>query len=129
MRHWFRVGIALVALFTVAHAQSQLPVGAPAEVGLSKDRLDRIRTAMEREIAANRLAGGVGLSPARQGSVPSRHPQGRQGIRQADAEGRNLSNLLDDQGRDRRGRHDACIKEGRFSLSDPVARYLPEWAT
>lgn len=38
-----------------------LPVATPAEVGLSADRLDRIRRALEAEIAAKRIPGAVAL--------------------------------------------------------------------
>ena len=68
MKSWLRIGIASVALFAVVNAQSQLPAAAPGEVGLSKERLDRIRPAMEREIAGSRLAGGIGLI-ARRGKI------------------------------------------------------------
>lgn len=70
MKKFLRLSVALVALLSVTHAQGLPQLVAPADVGLSKERLDRIRVAMEKEIAENRLAGGIGLI-AHRGSIPA----------------------------------------------------------
>jgi CubicO group peptidase (beta-lactamase class C family) len=129
MRHWLRVSLALVLLLAGARAQTQLPQAAPGEVGLSKDRLDRIRVAMEKQIAENRLAGGIGLI-ARRGKIAYFETYGM-----ADKEsGRPMQ-------KDAIFRIYSMTKavtgvavmmlyeDGRFSLSDPVSRYLPEFST
>jgi CubicO group peptidase (beta-lactamase class C family) len=67
MRQCVRLCVLLVALLATLQAQV-LPPGTPADVGLSKERLERIKATMDTEIAQSRLAGGVGLV-ARKGKV------------------------------------------------------------
>src|SRR5262245_34199608 len=57
----------VVALLVTLHGET-LPQGQPSEVGLSKDRLDRIGVVMDKEIKSGRLAGGIGLI-ARRGKI------------------------------------------------------------
>ena len=67
MKTWLRASIIVLAVVTATGAQ-MLPMIAPEQAGLSKPRLDRIRPAIEKEIAQNRLAGGIGLI-ARRGNI------------------------------------------------------------
>src|SRR6185503_3363728 len=89
---------------------------------------DRIRTAMEKSVAEKRLAGGVGLI-VRRGKIAYFETYGM-----ADREaGKPMS-------KDSIFRIFSMTKavtavavmslyeEGRFTLTDPVARYLPEFA-
>jgi CubicO group peptidase (beta-lactamase class C family) len=128
MKHCVRLCVALLALFSVTHAQV-LPQLAPGDVGLAKDRLDRIKVRMEKDIAENRLSGGIGLI-ARRGKIAYFETYGM-----ADKEaGRPMT-------KDAIFRIYSMTKavtgvavmvlyeEGRFSLTDPVSRYLPEFAT
>jgi CubicO group peptidase (beta-lactamase class C family) len=129
MKTFVRLCVALLALFSVVQAQQVLPQLAPAEVGFAKDRLDRIRVRMEKEIAENRLSGGIGLI-ARRGKIAYFETYGM-----ADKEaGKPMT-------RDAIFRIYSMTKavtgvavmilyeEGRFSLTDPVSRYLPEFTT
>jgi CubicO group peptidase (beta-lactamase class C family) len=127
MKTCIRLLVALL-LLTTAYAQGISPV-APAEVGLSKERLDRMKPAIEKMVSQNRLAGGIGLI-ARRGKIAYFDTYGM-----ADKEsGRPMQ-------KDAIFRIFSITKavtgvavmilyeEGRFALTDPVSRYLPEFTT
>jgi len=128
MRQGVRLCVVLVALLTTLYAQV-LPQVAPGDVGLSQERLQRLKAAMEAEVAQNRLAGGVGLI-ARKGKIAYLEAFGA-----SDKEARTPMR------KDTIFRIFSMTKavtavavmieyeEGRFSLADPVSRYLPEFAT
>jgi len=100
----------------------------PEQIGLSKTRLDRIKPWVERYIAENKLSGAVCLI-ARRGSVGYFETFG-----------------MADKEASKPMRKDAIFRiysmtkavtgvavmmlyeEGRFNLSDPVSKYLPEFA-
>jgi CubicO group peptidase (beta-lactamase class C family) len=128
MKQCVRIFAVLLALLATTNAQV-LPQLAPGEVGLSKERLDRIRTAMENTIARNRLAGGVGLI-ARRGKIAYFETYGmadKEGGKpmQKDAIFRIYSMTKAVTG----VAVMMLYEEGRFALTDPVSRYLPEFAT
>jgi CubicO group peptidase (beta-lactamase class C family) len=121
------VSVAILVLIAAAHAQV-LPQLAPGDIGLSKERLDRIRVAMEREIAQNRLAGGIGLI-ARHGKVgyfeiygsadkESGRPMQKDAIFRIYSMTKAVTGVA----------VMALYEDGRFALADPVSRYLPEFA-
>lgn len=105
-----------------------LKSGTPAEAGLSKERLDRIGAVMQQHVVANRIAGGVGLI-ARRGKIGYFESWG----------------MMDKEGKQPM-RKDAIFRiysmtkavtgvavmmlyeEGKFSINDPVSKYLPEFA-
>src|SRR5882672_8699743 len=59
MKTWL---LALSAFsILIAEAGAQSPTAAPAQVGLSAERLARIDAWAAKEVAQNRLAGGIGL--------------------------------------------------------------------
>lgn len=122
----FLLAAATMAAFALAQPPG-LSSASPASVGMSPGQLERIRPAMEQNIAANRMAGAVALV-ARRGKVVYSEVFG-----QADKESA------------RPMRKDSIFRiysmtkavtgvavmtlyeEGRFSLADPVSRYLPEF--
>jgi hypothetical protein len=64
-----RILFVFAALLPAAWLPAQvLPQVPPERVGISLDRLNRIRPAMERDIANGEMAGGVGLI-ARRGQI------------------------------------------------------------
>ncbi len=103
-----------------------LAVVKPEEVGLSKERLDRIGQAMQKHIAENYITGAIGLI-ARRGKIGYLESWGTM-----------------DKEANKPMRKDAIFRiysmtkaitgvstmilyeEGRFSLNDPVSKYLPE---
>src|SRR5262245_8367146 len=118
--------IALSIMVTTIGAQSTVP---PAQVGLSTERMARIGTWASKEIAQNRLAGGIGVI-TRRGKIAYFETYGM-----ADKEaGRPMT-------KDTIFRIFSMTKavtgvavmmlyeEGRFALTDPVSRYLPEFAS
>ena len=122
--------VVAAVLAVIATLPAQMPsLTAPAEVGLSKERLDRIGPIMDKAIKAGRLAGGVGLI-ARRGKVAYFETYGmadRENARpmQKDSIFRIFSMTKAVTG----VAVMTLSEEGRFALNDPVARYLPEFSS
>lgn len=105
-----------------------MPQVSPAQVGLSQERLNRIRPAMERDIAQGEMAGAIGLI-ARHGKIAYFETYGM-----ADREANKP------MAKDAIFRMYSMTKavvavsvmtlyeEGRFSLHDPISKFLPEFA-
>jgi CubicO group peptidase (beta-lactamase class C family) len=128
MKPFVRLCLASLILLTTIHAQV-LPTGAPAEAGLSKERLDRIKTVMEQSIAQNRLAGGVALV-ARKGKVAyfesfgmadkeAKRPMQKDAIFRIFSMTKAVTGVAVMM----------LYEEGKFALTQPIAIYLPEFAT
>ncbi len=116
----------LIALAPVVSGQG-LPKASPRSVGLSQERLDRITALMQKHVEDGLLAGAVALV-ARNGKVAYLKSVGMQ-----------------DQEKGVEMKPDAIFRiasmskpitsvavmmlyeEGRFRLSDPVSKYLPEF--
>jgi CubicO group peptidase (beta-lactamase class C family) len=96
-----------------------LPTAAPEQAGFSRDRLNRITTVMREHIEAGRLNGASGLI-ARSGNVVFRECWGDY---KPDTIVRMYSMTKAITG------VAAMIlyEEGKFSLTDPVSKYLPEF--
>lgn len=131
MKHSAGLVLAICAALAMATTQAQVPpqTTSPQNVGLSKERLGRIRTAMEKEIAQNRLAGGIGLV-ARHGMIAYFETYGmadKEASRpmQKDAIFRIFSMTKAVTG----VAVMILYEEGRFALTEPVSRYLPEFAS
>ncbi|HEV2689531.1 MAG TPA: serine hydrolase domain-containing protein, partial [Bryobacteraceae bacterium] len=97
-----------------------LPPGAPQQNGLSPDRLNRINTVMREHIDAGRLAGASGLI-ARNGKVVFRETWGEM---KNDSIVRMYSMTKAITGVAAM----MLYEEGHFSLSEPVSKYIPEFA-
>lgn len=119
--------VLLLAISLLASAiGAELPRAAPAEVGLSQERLDRITQALESSVAQGHIAGAIGVV-ARKGKIAY-----WQNVGMADREG------------DRAMADDAIFRifsmtkpivsvalmilyeEGKFSLKDEVKQHIPE---
>src|SRR5580658_2770615 len=98
---------------------ASLPTAAPETAGFSTDRLNRINAVMQDQISAGRLNGASGLI-ARNGKVIFRETWGTY---KPDTIVRMYSMTKAITG------VAAMIlyEEGKFSLSDPVSKYLPEF--
>jgi CubicO group peptidase (beta-lactamase class C family) len=99
---------------------SILPFVDPEEIGLSAARLGRIRTAMEKHISANRLAGGLGLI-ARRGRIGYFENYGEFPL---DSIARIYSMTKAVTGVAAL----MLFEEGAFALADPIAKFLPEFS-
>jgi CubicO group peptidase (beta-lactamase class C family) len=112
----------LIPLFGLAISimlAAELPTGAPEQAGFSRDRLNRIDTVMRDHISAGRLAGASGLI-ARNGKVVFRQTWGDY---KADTIVRMYSMTKAITGVAAM----MLYEEGKFSLSDPLSKYLPEF--
>src|SRR5262249_56823334 len=95
-----------------------LPSGAPEQNGLSAERLNRINGVMRDHVDAGRLAGASGMI-ARNGKVVFRETWGeikpdtivRSGSTTNAVTG--VAAMM-------------LYEEGRFSLNDPLSKYIPE---
>jgi CubicO group peptidase (beta-lactamase class C family) len=99
---------------------ASLPTGAPEQAGFSKDRLNRINSVMQEHVTAGRLAGASGLL-ARNGKVVFRETWGEV---KPDTIVRMFSMTKAVTGVAAM----MLYEEGKFSLTDPVSKYLPEFA-
>jgi CubicO group peptidase (beta-lactamase class C family) len=118
----------LIALAPVASGQG-LPKASPKSVGLSQERLDRIGSLMQKHVDDGLLAGAVALV-ARDGKVAYLKTVGMQdkekGVEmKPDAIFRiaSMSKPITSVA------VMMLYEEGRFRLSDPVSKYLPEFKT
>ncbi len=98
---------------------AELPSSSPAQAGFAPDRLQRIDAVMRGHIAAGRLAGASGLI-ARNGKVVFRQTWGEY---KYDTIVRMYSMTKAITGVAAM----ICYEEGKFSLTDPVSKYLPEF--
>jgi CubicO group peptidase (beta-lactamase class C family) len=114
-----RTPLALVLTFSFVFAGS-LPTAAPEQNGLSADRLNRINIVMRDHVDSHRLAGASGLI-ARNGKVVFRETWGEM---KADTIVRMYSMTKAVTGVAAM----MLYEEGRFSLNDPVSKYMPEFA-
>src|SRR5438270_5208651 len=98
---------------------ASLPTAAPEQAGFSSDRLNRINTLMREHIASGRLNGASGLI-ARNGKVVFRETWGEY---KPDTIVRMYSMTKAFTG------VAAMIlyEEGKFSLTDPISKYMPEF--
>lgn len=118
----------LLTVATLPLAAQLLPTAPPEQVGLSKERIDRIKPVQEKYVADGQLAGGVMLI-ARKGKVAYFDTFGK----------------MDKDG-DKPMPKDAIFRlysmtkpivtaaaltlyeQGKYSMLDPVSKYIPEFA-
>ena len=113
-----RLLIVLVLTFSLIFA-AELPNSSPAQVGFAPDRLHRIDEVMREHIAAGHLTGASGLI-SRNGKVVLREAWGDYKL---DTIVRMYSMTKAITGVAAM----ICYEEGKFSLTDPVSKYLPEF--
>ena len=120
--------LALTLCTAPVYSAKDLPRAAPEAVGLSAPRLDRLTEAMQAYVDDRRLAGAVVLV-ARRGRVAYLRSFGQRDIESG-------SPMSDDAIFRIASQTKAIIstgvmvlqEEGRLLISDPVGRYLPEFA-
>jgi CubicO group peptidase (beta-lactamase class C family) len=118
---------ALLSL-ACATAAAQTPVNKPADVGMSAARLQRVDDFIARMQAQGKLAGAVTVV-ARRGQMVAMKAQGY-----ADLESKRVmraDDIFQIQSMTQPITVVAVLmllEEGRFLLSDPIARFLPEFA-
>jgi CubicO group peptidase (beta-lactamase class C family) len=97
-----------------------LPTAAPEQAGLSHERLNRIGPIMRAQLEAGRLAGASGLI-ARNGKVVFRENWG-------DIKPDTIVRMYSMTKAVTGVAAMILYEEGRFSLNEPVSKYLPEFA-
>jgi CubicO group peptidase (beta-lactamase class C family) len=107
-------------LFAGLAFSAALTSAPPGQNGFSVERLDRINTVMNEHVQAKRLAGASGLI-ARNGKIVFRREWG-------DMKPDSIVRMFSMTKGVTAVAAMMLYEEGKFSLTDPVARYLPEFA-
>ena len=97
-----------------------LTTGAPEQNGFSTERLNRINTVMNEHVQAKRLAGASGLI-ARNGKIVFRQEWG-------DMKQDTIVRMFSMTKAVTAVAAMTLYEEGKFSLTDPISRYMPEFA-
>ena len=97
-----------------------LTTGAPEQNGFSTERLNRINTVMNEHVHAKRLAGASGLI-ARNGKIVFRQEWG-------DMKQDTIVRMFSMTKAVTAVAAMTLYEEGKFSLTDPISRYMPEFA-
>jgi CubicO group peptidase (beta-lactamase class C family) len=118
------LGFFILSIFVFAQ---DLPTSKPETVGLSSERLERIATAVQRQIDNKRIAGAVTLV-VRHGKVAWFKPQGMMD-READKPMTNdaMFRICSMSKPITTAAVMMLYEEGKFLLDDPVSDYLPEF--
>src|SRR4030095_54207 len=111
-----------VAVWPMAAATS---VVRPEEVGLSADRLQRINDLIKRHIDAGTFSGAVTLV-ARQGRVAHFEAQGLMDIESRKPMQKDAIFRIMSMTKQIVGASIMMIEEGKFRLTDPVSKFIPE---
>ena len=98
---------------------AELPTATPESVGFSKDRLNRISTTMRDHVSTGRIAGASGLL-ARNGKVAWRDQWG-------DIQPDTIVRMYSMTKAVTAVAGMILYEEGKFALTDPVSKYLPEF--
>lgn len=101
-------------------AAADLPVAAPESVGFAKDRLERISVTMKEHVTSGRIAGASGLL-TRNGRVAYRDHWG-------DIKPDSIVRMYSMTKAVTAVAGMILYEEGKFALTDPVSKYLPEFA-
>lgn len=111
----------LIAVLTCGFlAAADLPVAAPESVGFAKDRLERISVTMKQHVTSGRIAGASGLL-TRNGRVAYRDHWG-------DIKPDSIVRMYSMTKAVTAVAGLILYEEGKFALTDPVSKYLPEFA-
>jgi len=115
----FKRTLVCVLAFALVYGGG-LPVTAPGQAGFSKDRLNRISAVMQDHIKNGTLAGASGLI-ARNGKVAFREAWG-------DIKFDTIVRMYSMTKAVTGVAAMMLYEEGRFSLNDPLSKYLPEFS-
>ncbi len=121
--------LAAVATFgSVAFADDHLPIVAPGEVGFDADKLAHIEALFEQKVADGELAGIVTLV-ARHGKIAHFSAVGYQDVQRGIAmETDSIFRIYSMTKAIATTALMQLYEEGAFQLTDPLSRYIPEFA-
>jgi CubicO group peptidase (beta-lactamase class C family) len=128
MKAALRLLLVTTTLLFVGHAFAEAPLAKPETVDVSQDRLSRIRTVLQKEIDADRLPGAV-VMIARRGQLiyseaigfqdkAAGKPMTKDAIFRIYSMTKPLTSVAAMM----------LVEEGRMQLTDPVAKFLPQFA-
>ncbi len=123
----FMVVLAMLTMLTSTPAAAQMPTARPEAVGMSSERLLRVDAWVARMQAEGKLAGAV-TAVARRGQIVSIKAHGLADIETQRA--MRPDDIFQIQSMSQPIAVVAALmllEEGRFLLSDPVAKFLPEF--
>ena len=126
MKKLLLASLALLALAPMARAADPLPRAAPETLGFSAERLNRIRTTMEADIARGQLPGAV-IAVARRGQLAYYEAFGH--LDGARTRPMPLDAIFPIASMTKPLTGVALLtllEEGRLSIGDPVARFFPQ---
>ncbi len=128
MRITHRISIALLGALIAATGLCQpLPVAKPEAVGVSSQRLERVRRQMQADVESQRIPGAV-LLIARQGKIASLMPIGFQERRTKTAMQANSIFRIASMSKPITSVAIMMLaEEGKLDIGAPVAQYLPEF--
>jgi len=119
--------ILIVVSFVLPAFGDELRTAAPAKIGLSKERLDRIGPVMQRYVDTKQAAGVVVLI-ARHGRIGYLEAFGKQDAESGVPVKKDTIFRIYSMTKPLTSVAAMVLyEEGRFRLKDPVARYLPEF--
>lgn len=119
--------LALLSLAFAIQAEAQMPAAKPETLGFSSERLARIATALDEQIAKDALPGGV-LLIAREGKIVHFQAYGYADARKSKPLARDAIFRIASMTKPIvTTTAMMLVEQGRFLLSDPIAKYLPEF--
>jgi CubicO group peptidase (beta-lactamase class C family) len=122
------IGTASAGPAAAASPVAGLPSARPEDVGMSSERLARLSTAMEQLVADKRLA-GITTAVARHGKLASFGTFGHRDIEAGATMAPDTIFRIYSMSKPITGVALMILyEEGKFRLSDPVSRYIPEFA-
>ena len=125
-RHWV-ARLTLLPLLIAPMAAATLPTAKPEEVGLSSERLKRIHEMIVRHVEAQHISGAVTIV-ARRGRVVHHEAHGLMDIESNKPMTRNaLFRLASSTKPVTAAAVLMVLEEGKLKLTDPVAKYIPEF--
>ncbi|MFN7949675.1 MAG: serine hydrolase domain-containing protein [Blastocatellia bacterium] len=122
------VVLTLTSIPASGRVGGSFPVAAPEAVGLSGPRLSHIRTVMNRHVADKQIPGAIGLI-ARHGKIAYQEAYGMADIEAGRPMQPDTIHRIYSMSKPVTSVAVMMLyEEGRILLSDPVAKYLPEFA-
>ena len=120
--------VALVAMTAGPVLAADVPMAAPAEVGFSASGVEALKTEMQALVDQKKLAGAVTLL-ARQGKVVHYETYGVQDVATGQPTQRDTIYRIASMTKPITGVAMMILwEEGKWSLDDPVAKHIPEFA-
>ena len=117
----------LVFLLAVATAGAQVPAGAPDDVGMSAERLERVGEMIQRAIDAKQISGAVTVV-ARRGRVAHFEARGLMNIKANTPMRKDAIFPIASMTKPVTGVAILMlVEEGKIRLADPVSRFVPEF--